>query len=134
MSNESRSNAGRWLLAFQALVFFVVGGFEVWAYPQETCPYMATSRSLVEERIVFVEGAGRRDRNIGQPLRGRRATHRNRLRPLGGLQRGQGKGGDYNDAPMDRTTPYCSRGLILQKYLNCALERTAPSRSDRTGG
>ena len=39
MSDGFRSNAGRWILLFQALVFFVLGGIEVWAYPKETCPY-----------------------------------------------------------------------------------------------
>ena len=58
MSNGSRANIGRWILAFQALVFFVLGGVEVWAYPQETCPYMAASRAVAEDRIRCPDYSG----------------------------------------------------------------------------
>jgi hypothetical protein len=52
MSRRFRSNAGRWILALQAFVFLVFGGFELWAYPAQTCPYMASSRSVVEALVV----------------------------------------------------------------------------------
>ena len=58
MSEGFRSNAGRWILLFQALVFFVVGGIEVWAYPKETCPYMAQSRAVVEDLVRCPEYTG----------------------------------------------------------------------------
>lgn len=58
MSNGLRSNAGRWILLFQALFFFVVGGFEVWAYPNEMCPYMAAGRAVAEDRVQCPEYAG----------------------------------------------------------------------------
>ncbi len=58
MSNGSRSNAGRWILVLQAFVFFVVGGLEVWIYPQEVCPYMAASRAVAEDRIQCPDYSG----------------------------------------------------------------------------
>lgn len=58
MPSESRSNAGRWILVFQALTFFVIGGFEVWAFPNETCSYMAMSRAVAEDRIQCPEYVG----------------------------------------------------------------------------
>jgi hypothetical protein len=58
MSSKSRSNAGRWLLAIQALVFFVMGGFQLWTYPAETCPYMAQSRAIAEARIECPDYSG----------------------------------------------------------------------------
>lgn len=45
---SSRFNAGRWILAFQALGFFVLGGVQVWLFPEQTCPYMAASRAVAE--------------------------------------------------------------------------------------
>ena len=51
MSKVRRSNAGRWILLVQALVFLVFGGLEVAAYPAETCPYMAQSRAIAEDLI-----------------------------------------------------------------------------------
>ena len=53
-----RSNAARWILAFQALVFLMLGGLEVWAFPKEVCPFMAASRSLAEEAISCPEYVG----------------------------------------------------------------------------
>ena len=58
MSNGLRSNAGRWILLFQALFFFVLGGFEVWAYPNEMCPYMAAGRAVAEDRVQCPEYVG----------------------------------------------------------------------------
>lgn len=58
MSNGSRANIGRWILAFQAIVFFVLGGVDVWAYPEETCPYMAASRAVAEDRIQCPDYSG----------------------------------------------------------------------------
>jgi hypothetical protein len=52
MPDGLRSNPGRWILAFQALVFFVIGGSQLWAFPEESCPHMARSRAVVEERVV----------------------------------------------------------------------------------
>jgi hypothetical protein len=49
--NGFRSNAGRWILLFQALVFFVVGGLQIWAFPTEACPFMARSRAVVVDLI-----------------------------------------------------------------------------------
>ncbi len=51
MTNGFRSNPGRWILVFQALVFFAAGGFEVWAFPTETCHFMALSRAVAEDLI-----------------------------------------------------------------------------------
>lgn len=59
MSKERRSNAGRWILAVQALAFFVVGG-QRWAFPEETCPHMALSRAVAEDRIECPEYTGDR--------------------------------------------------------------------------
>ena len=58
MSNGSRTNLGRWILAVQALIFFVLGGFEVWAFPTETCTYMGRSRAVVEDQIRCPEYSG----------------------------------------------------------------------------
>ena len=51
MTSGFRSNPGRWILVFQALAFFVVGGLEVWVYPTATCHLMALSRGVVEDLI-----------------------------------------------------------------------------------
>ena len=51
MSRIAVSNAGRWLLGFQALVFFALGGLQIWSQPEETCPLMARSRAVVEDLI-----------------------------------------------------------------------------------
>ena len=58
MSKGSRFNPGRGILVLQALVFFVLGGLQVWAFPGETCPYMARSRAVVEERIQCPQYSG----------------------------------------------------------------------------
>ena len=58
MAKPDLTNPGRWVVVLQASVFFVVGGFELWAFPKETCPYMALSRAVVEERVVCPEYVG----------------------------------------------------------------------------
>ena len=58
MSNLSRTNAARWILSFQALVFFIAGGFEIMAFPKEMCPYMGKMRAVVEDRIECPEYLG----------------------------------------------------------------------------
>ena len=58
MSNRSRTNAARWILSFQALVFFIAGGFEIMAFPKEMCPYMGKMRAVVEDRIECPEYLG----------------------------------------------------------------------------
>ena len=58
MSEGPRFNPGRWILVFQALVFFVLGGVQVWAYPVESCPYMARARDVAEERIQCPQYSG----------------------------------------------------------------------------
>ncbi len=58
MSSTALSNAGRWLLAVQALVFFAAGGLYLWSRPEETCPLMAQSRAVAETLIQCPEYAG----------------------------------------------------------------------------
>ena len=58
MATGALRNGGRWLLGVQMLVFFVLGGFQLWAFPEETCPYMALSRAVVEDRVACPQYAG----------------------------------------------------------------------------
>ena len=51
MSNQFRSNRGRWILLFLTLAFLIPGGIEVWAFPKEICPYMAFGRSVAEDQV-----------------------------------------------------------------------------------
>ena len=51
MSSKALTNAGRWLLGLQALVFFALGGLQLWSQPEETCPLMARSRAVVETLV-----------------------------------------------------------------------------------
>lgn len=58
MTNGTSFNAGRWILGIQALVFFVIGGFEIAAFPTEACTYMGRARGVVADLIACPSYSG----------------------------------------------------------------------------